>query len=135
MQELAKDFFYLEDPLEENDFQGFKEIKSKAPKSGLIIGDDLTTTNIERVKAAKSSVNDIIIKPNQIGSLIKVKEVIEYCKKNKMKIIFSHRSGETSENILADLAFGFQADFIKCGVSGKGRDEKLDRLIEIERSL
>ncbi|MEM3122299.1 MAG: phosphopyruvate hydratase, partial [Candidatus Pacearchaeota archaeon] len=57
------------------------------------------------------------------------------CKDKKIKIIFSHRSGETSENILADLAFGFEADFIKIGIEGPGRDEKIFRLIEIERNM
>lgn len=135
MSKLAKDFFYLEDAMEENDFLGFKEIMKKSPKSGLIVGDDLVVTNLDRIKIAKNSINAVIIKPNQIGSLIQVKEVVKYCKKNNLKIIFSHRSGETSDDILADLAFGFQADFIKTGVIGKGRDEKLNRLIEIERSL
>jgi len=56
-------------------------------------------------------------------------------KKNNIKTIFSHRSGETKESILADLAFGFQADFIKCGITGKEREVKINRLIEIEKSL
>jgi enolase len=54
---------------------------------------------------------------------------------NNLKIVFSHRSGETEENILADLAFGFQADFFKCGIDGKERETKIQRIIEIERSF
>ena len=137
MQMLSKDFFYIEDPLEENDFEGFSKIKEKSANGTLIVGDDLTTTSVERIIAAKkrNSINGVIIKPNQIGSLLKVKEAVDYCKKNNIKTIFSHRSGETSENILADLAFGFGADFIKTGTCGKDRDEKLNRMIEIERSL
>lgn len=133
MRELAEDIFYLEDPMEENDFIGFSKLQSK----GLIVGDDLTTTNLERLEIAKlkGSINSIIIKPNQIGSLIEVDKIVKYCKKNKIKMIFSHRSGETEENILSDLAFGFEADFIKTGIKGKGRDSKLNRLIEIESSL
>lgn len=133
MNELAKDIFYLEDPLEETDFIGFSKLQSR----GLIVGDDLTATSLERVRIAclKKSVNAIIVKPNQIGSLIEVKKVVDYCKENKIKTIFAHRSGETGEDILADLAFGFQADFIKTGIIGKGRDEKLNRMIDIERSL
>jgi len=101
------------------------------------VGDDLIVTNLSRLKIAnlKGSVNAIIIKPNQIGSLIEVSEIVKYCKKNKIKMIFSHRSGETKDNILADLCFGFSGDFIKCGVHGVGRREKLDRLIEIESGL
>ncbi len=131
--EIADKFYYLEDPLDEIDFNGFKELNKKS--RGLIVGDDLTVTNLDRIaKAVKEkSINAVIIKPNQNGSLIAVKDIIEFCKKNKIKTIFSHRSGETSEDILADLAFGFQADFIKTGISGRGRDEKLNRLIEIEK--
>ena len=81
------------------------------------------------------SINAIIVKPNQCGSLLEVKRVVELARKNNIKIIFSHRSGETEENILADLAFGFQADYIKVGVVGKERESKIERLIDIEKSL
>ena len=133
MSEVARRFFYIEDPLDENDFAGFSKIKSK----GLIVGDDLTVTNLSRIKKAvkQKSVNAVILKPNQNGSLIALKKIVEYCRREKIKMIFSHRSGETSDNILADLAFGFGADFIKTGVTGRGRREKLKRLVEIERSL
>jgi enolase len=56
-------------------------------------------------------------------------------KENNIKIVFSHRSGETEETILADLAFGFGADFFKCGITGKEREAKINRLIKIEKSL
>ncbi len=138
LSNLIKNFniFYIEDPFEENDFEHFAELLKRFPNT-LIVGDDLTTTNPKRLeKAIKlKSVNALIVKPNQIGSLIKVKEVCEIAKKNKIKIIFSHRSGETDEDILADLAFGFQADFFKCGITGKEREIKINRLIEIEDSL
>ena len=81
------------------------------------------------------SINAIIVKPNQVGSLIEVKEVCEIAKKNGIKIVFSHRSGETEETILADLAFGFQSDFFKCGITGKERESKIKRLVEIEKNL
>jgi len=133
MVKIADKFYYLEDPLNENDFDGFKELRKKS--KGLVAGDDLTVTNLDRiVKAVKeSSINAVIIKPNQNGSLTAVRDIIDFCRKNKIKTIFSHRSGETSEDILSDLAFGFQADFIKTGIAGRGRDEKLNRLIEIEK--
>jgi enolase len=87
-------------------------------------------------KAIKmKSVNTIIVKPNQNGSLVEVKRVCELAKKNNIKIVFSHRSGETEEEILADLAFGFGADFFKCGIDGPEREVKIKRLIEIERGL
>jgi len=128
--------FYVEDPFYEDDFESFAKLLEKFPKS-LIVGDDLTVTNFQRLEKAikMKSINAMIVKPNQNGSLIEVKRVCELAKKNGIKIIFSHRSGETNENILADLAFGFQADFFKCGITGKEREAKIHRLIEIEKSL
>ena len=97
----------------------------------------MTTTNLKRFEKAleNKSINAIIVKPNQIGSLIQVKAVCDFAKNNNIKIVFSHRSGETDEHILADLAFGFQADFFKCGIIGKERESKIKRLIEIERKF
>ncbi len=135
---LIKNFslFYIEDPFFEEDFKNFSEILKKCPNS-LIIGDDLIVTNEKRLAKAieEKSINAIIVKPNQNGSLIEVKKICELAKKSGIKIVFSHRSGETSENILADLAFGFQADFLKCGITGKEREAKIRRLIEIEKRL
>lgn len=135
---LIKNFnlFYIEDPFEEKDFGSFSKLMKKFPDK-LIVGDDLTVTNLKRVEKAvkEKSVNAIIVKPNQNGSLIEVKKVVEYAKKNNLKIVFSHRSGETEETIMADLAFGFQADFFKCGITGKEREAKIQRIIEIENSL
>lgn len=128
--------FYIEDPFEENDFDNTANLLEKFPDS-LIVGDDLTTTNPKRLKKAieKKSINALIVKPNQIGSLMKVKEVCEIANRNNIKKVFSHRSGETKENILADLAFGFGADYFKAGITGKEREPKINRLIEIEDSL
>ncbi|HOW36907.1 MAG TPA: hypothetical protein PLK34_01525 [Candidatus Pacearchaeota archaeon] len=127
---------YLEDPFGEDDFKSFAELRKKFPNQ-MIVGDDLTTTNQKRLEKAikNKSISAIIVKPNQIGSLSKVKQVCELAKKNSIKITFSHRSGETEENILADLAFGFQAEFLKCGITGKEREAKIKRLIEIQESL
>lgn len=135
---LIKNFnlFYIEDPFQEEDFQSFAKLLKKFPDR-LIVGDDLTVTSYKRTKEAidAKSINAIIVKPNQIGSLIEVKNVCELAKKNNIKIVFSHRSGETEENILADLAFGFEADFFKSGITGKEREVKINRLIEIEKSF
>ncbi|MEK6830500.1 MAG: enolase C-terminal domain-like protein [Nanoarchaeota archaeon] len=134
------DLFYVEDPLNENDFSGFRNLLKKTKKISkncLIVGDDLTTTNPERLKKAikNKSINAIVVKPNQIGSLIKVKEVIDIAKKFKIKIIISHRSGETLDTTISDIAVAFQCDFIKTGIYGKEREAKLKRLINIERKL
>ena len=75
----------------------------------------------------------LIIKPNQIGSLIEVKKVVELCKLNKIKTIFSHRSGETKEDFISDLSYMFGADFVKFGIYGKERTVKLDRLKKISK--
>jgi enolase len=134
---LVKNYnlFYIEDAFQEEDFESFAKLLKKFPNS-LIVGDDLTTTNPKRLQKAieLKAINGIIVKPNQIGSLLDVKEVVELAKKHKIKTVFSHRSGETEETILADLAFGFQADFFKCGSEGDVRVGKIKRLIEIEKS-
>lgn len=131
--------FYIEDPMDEEEFNGFKEILSEIKKISncLVVGDDLTTTNFKRTRRAirSKSINAIIIKPNQIGSINEVKDVVELCKKNEIKIIFSHRSGETMDDILADYAVGFGADFIKCGIVGPERLIKLKRIMDIEKKL
>jgi len=128
--------FYIEDSFNEENFESFSKLLKKFPKS-LIVGDDLVVTNHERLKKAIQfkAINSIIIKPNQNGSLLEVARICELAKKHNIKLVFSHRSGETEENILADLAFGFGADFFKCGIDGKERESKIKRLIEIEGSL
>ncbi|MEK6906230.1 MAG: enolase C-terminal domain-like protein [Nanoarchaeota archaeon] len=130
------DIFYIEDPFDEEDFESFSKILKKFPNS-LIVGDDLIVTNHKRLERAikEKSINAVIIKPNQCGSLLEVKKVCELAKRNNIRLVFSHRAGETEESILADLAFGFQADFLKCGITGKEREAKIKRLIEIEKSL
>mgnify|MGYP001583024317 CR=1 FL=1 len=124
---------YIEDPLQEEDFNGF----SRIIKKNLVSGDDLTATQILRLKRAikNNSINAMIIKPNQNGSLLELKEIFGICRKNKIKTILSHRSGETLDDSLADYAVGFEADFIKCGIATKWRKVKLKRLIHIEKSI
>jgi len=137
IENLARKFnlFYIEDPLDEEDFAGFSELAKKI--NCLIVGDDLTVTNLERVEKAieMEAVTGVIIKPNQTGSLLEVKKVIDLCKKAGIKTIMSHRSGETIDDTIADLAFAWQCDFIKIPVIGKEREAKVDRLVKIESSL
>lgn len=136
---LVKRFgiFYIEDGMNQGDFSGFKEVLNNVPKRSLVVGDDLTTTNLRLVRRAVSSeaVNAVIIKPNQIGSILEVKKVVELCKKNGVVMIFSHRSGETMDDILADYCVGFGGQFIKCGIWGRERMIKLKRVMEIEKCL
>jgi enolase len=126
--------YYIEDPLNEDDFSGFKILNKGRC---FIVGDDLTVTNLQRLKRAvkMKAIRMIIIKPNQIGSLIKTKEVIDFAHKNKIKTIMSHRSGETEDDTIADISVGWGCDFIKTGIYGKEREAKLNRIIEIEKSL
>jgi enolase len=135
---LVKNYnlFYIEDPFEEEDFESHSKLLEKFPSS-LIVGDDLIVTNSKRLQKAveMKSINAVIIKPNQCGSLLEVKRVVEIAKANNIKMVFSHRSGESEETILADLAFGFGADFFKCGTEGDVRVKKIERLVEIEESL
>ncbi|MGC9079431.1 MAG: enolase C-terminal domain-like protein [Nanopusillaceae archaeon] len=127
--------FYVEDPLHEDDFIGFAEINNKTP--AIITGDDLTVTNISRIKKAidLGSVKGVIIKPNQIGSIVKTYEAIMLCKENNIYPILSHRSGETESNIIAHLAVGFEVPFVKFGIVNGERIAKLNELIRIEEKL
>ena len=127
--------FYVEDPVDEEDFSGFNEVKKKCRES-LIVGDDLTATHVDRLEKAikERAINGIIIKPNQNGSLLELRKIIDICKKHKIATIMSHRSGETLDNSLADYAFAFQCDYIKCGIATKWREVKLRRMIEIWKS-
>ncbi len=127
----------LEDPLEENDFSGWHELKEKM--SGLlIIGDDLLTTNIQRMEKAKEndSCNAMIIKINQIGT---VSEAIRAAKKAKefgWRTVVSHRSGETNDDFIADLAVGTGSEYIKAGAPARGeRVAKYNRLLKIEKQI
>ena len=126
--------FYIEDPLYETDMSGFAELNKE---KGFIVGDDLIATNPERLKKAirLRAISALIVKPNQIGSLLKVKEVINLCKQFNIKTIISHRSGETKDDTIADLGVGFSCDFIKTGIYGKVRKAKLKRLMHIEKRL
>jgi len=135
--ELIKRFNlgYIEDPLQQEDFAGFSLLKKRV--NAKIVGDDLTVTNLTRLKKAiqNKSINAIIIKPNQNGSLLKVKEICDFCRENEISLVFSHRSGETLDNTIADLAMAWKADFIKTGIFGKEREAKLNRVIKIEQEL
>ncbi|MDP3918509.1 MAG: phosphopyruvate hydratase [Nanoarchaeota archaeon] len=123
---------YVEDPLHEDDFDGFKELNKE---TCYICGDDLIATNIERLKLAEGKISAVIIKPNQIGSLLKTKEVIDFAKDNKMVPVISHRSGETEDNVISHLAVSWECPIIKTGIVGGERTSKLNELIRINEEL
>ncbi len=127
----------IEDPFEEGDWEGFKELH-KALDQVVIIGDDLTTTNITMIKEAegKKACNGIIIKLNQIGTVSETIDAVNLAKSYGWKIMVSHRSGETLDNFIADFSVGVGADFIKSGAyTREERKTKYDRLLAIEQEL
>jgi len=127
------DLYYVEDPLNQDDFSGYTYINKKA----LVVGDDLIVTNLERLKRALylHAINAFIVKPNQIGSLYKVKEIVDYAKENNVVPVISHRSGETMDTSISHLAVGLEIPIIKTGIFGKEREVKLNELIKIEEEI
>lgn len=126
----------LEDPLGDDDFEGFSEIRKR---TGIqIVGDDLFVTNANRLKKgiSKQSGNAILIKPNQIGTLSETLETIRLARTNGYKTIISHRSGETADPFIADLAVAVNAGQIKTGAPARSeRVTKYNRLMGIESVL
>lgn len=141
----------VEDGLAENDWAGWSIMTEKIAKKqilpgisknilneNLLVGDDLLVTNVKMVERAikERACNAVLIKVNQIGSLSETLECIRLAKKNKLKIMISHRSGETTDDFIADLAAGTAAEFIKSGSLSRGeRLCKYNRLMKIEQEL
>ncbi len=125
----------IEDGLAEDDWAGWKQLTKSLGDKIMLIGDDLFTTNINRFrKGLKEKVaNAILIKPNQVGTLSETIDCVKLAQKNNYKIMVSHRSGETNDDFIADLAVAVGADFIKAGSLSRGeRLAKYNRLMEIE---
>lgn len=138
--ELNREYhlFSLEDPLESDDWAGWTKLTDELGNSCLIVGDDLLCTNKDRVKQAveQKAANAILVKPNQIGTVSETVSVVKYCRENNWKIIVSHRSGETNDTFIADLAVGLGADYTKFGAPARGeRIAKYNRLLNIESEL
>lgn len=124
----------LEDPLQEDDFDGWATLTGKLGSEVLVIGDDLLTTNRDRVKKAidKKLCTAILVKPNQIGTISETIEVIKIARAANWQIVVSHRSGETEDDFIADFAVGVGADYIKFGAPARGeRVAKYNRLSAI----
>jgi len=125
----------IEDGINEEDFGGFALLNSRLGSSVNIVGDDLTVTNIDLIKKAidNRSINTLLIKPNQIGTLSETLNAVKLARDNNIKVFVSHRGGETEDVFIADLAVAVSADFIKAGgPTQKERTCKYDRLVEIE---
>ena len=127
---------YVEDPFHEEDFESFAELTKKA-RNCLICGDDLFTTNNERLNQGikLDAANAIIIKVNQIGTLSDAAETIENAQRNGYTCVVSHRSGDTCDWHIAHLAVAFKCPIIKTGVVEGARIAKLNELIRIEHFL
>ncbi|OIO50609.1 MAG: hypothetical protein COV41_01115 [Candidatus Brennerbacteria bacterium CG11_big_fil_rev_8_21_14_0_20_43_10] len=135
----AKDFpiTYLEDGFaEQEQDEWWKMLYGKIHHTTLMVGDDLTVTNPRKMDAyiGKNMINAIIIKPDQVGTLSETFDAIEKAKQNNWRVIISHRSQETTDDYLADLAVAVKADFVKFGAFAQGeRLAKYNRLLEIEQ--
>lgn len=128
---------YLEDPFAESDFVPWKKLMTILSDKMLIVGDDLTSTNPFKLQAAilNAAINSMIIKPTQIGTVTETLAVSEMAQFKKLKTIVSHRSGETSDDFIADFAVGIGADFVKFGAPARERIAKYNRLIEINSEI
>lgn len=128
----------IEDGLGEEDYTGWRELTDTLGKSVMLVGDDLFVTNEARLLSgiAEKRANAILIKPNQIGTLSETLQVIRTAKNAGYRYILSHRSGETEDTSIADLAVGTNAPFIKSGAPCRGeRVAKYNRLLRIEGAV
>ena len=128
----------IEDGLHEDDWEGWRQLTKTLGQKVQIVGDDLTVTNISRLKHAidEHSINAILIKLNQIGTVTETIQAIEMARKANLGVIISHRSGETEDTTIADLAVGMGMGQIKTGsVSRTDRTCKYNQLLRIEEEL
>ena len=128
----------IEDGLDQSDWEGWKKLNSKIGKNIQIVGDDLTVTNIHRLKRAidEKSMNSILIKLNQIGTITETIQAVELAKKVGYGAIISHRSGETEDTIIADFSVAMGMGQIKTGSASRSdRIAKYNQLLRIEEEL
>ncbi|MEJ0021299.1 MAG: phosphopyruvate hydratase [Candidatus Doudnabacteria bacterium] len=128
----------IEDGLAEDDWEGWQMMQKRLGEGSLLAGDDLFAGDIERLhKGIEQNVgNAIVIKPNQSGTITETLAVVALAQKNKYKVIASHRSGETTDDFIADFSVGIGADYIKAGSVARGeRVVKYNRLMQIEEEL
>ena len=128
----------IEDPFAENDWKAWSKLTKEIGKNVQIVGDDLFVTNVARLKRGikEKSANSILVKVNQIGTLTETLNVIELAKKNNFSTVISHRSGDTEDTFIADLAVATQSTQIKTGSLARSeRVAKYNRLLRIEEQL
>jgi enolase len=130
--------FSLEDPLHSEDWSAWQKLNKTLGKNTIIIGDDLLSTNLERIKKAvsKNTCSALLVKPNQRATITDIVKVVQAAKDAGWKIIVSHRSGETNDDFIADFAVGIGADYVKFGAPSRGeRVIKYNRLLKIEKDF
>ncbi len=128
----------VEDGMGEDDIEGWRILTGKCTDKCMLVGDDLFVTNPDRIRlgARESIGNSVLIKPNQIGSVTEVFSAVELAKTNGYKTVMSHRSGETEDTSIADMAVALRTEFIKTGATARGeRTAKYNRLTAIETEL
>ena len=140
LEELVRDYpiISIEDGLAQDDWLGWQNLTEKLGKKCQLVGDDLFVTNTSRLKEGveKHVANSILIKPNQIGTLTETLDAIYMAQKNGYTAIVSHRSGETEDSFIADLAVATNCGLIKTGsVSRTDRLAKYNQLLRIEEEL
>ncbi len=139
-EELIEEFpiVSLEDPLDEEDWDGWELLTTRSGLRTQLVGDDLFVTNTQRLKKGieREAANAILVKVNQIGTLTEAFDAVEMAKNAGYRAVISHRSGETVDSIIADIAVAFNAGQIKTGAPCRGeRVEKYNRLLRIEDEL
>lgn len=130
--------FSIEDPLDEEDWEGWKRITSEIGNKIRLVGDDLFVTNSKRLKRGikEKAGNAILIKPNQIGTIMETFKAVQMAQRHGFIGIMSHRSGETEDTTIADLSVALNTGFIKTGAPCRGeRTAKYNRLLRIEEEL
>ncbi|MEM3953017.1 MAG: phosphopyruvate hydratase [Nitrososphaerota archaeon] len=128
---------YVEDPLEEDDFDGFSEIVESLKEKAIVCGDDLIATNpaILREAIKKKSITGLIIKPNQVGFLTRAIEAAEISRRENIVPVVSHRSGEPPEGYLTHLAVAWGGKILKAGIVGGERVAKINELLRIGEEI
>jgi len=130
--------FSIEDPFHEESFDYFASLRKELKDSTIVIGDDITVTNVDRLRKAieQNAVSGVIVKPNQIGTLSETFDFINLAKAHKIYTIISHRSGESEDNTIAHIAVAVGGPFIKTGAPARGeRTAKYNELLRIEKFL
>ncbi|MFC1662820.1 phosphopyruvate hydratase [Patescibacteria group bacterium] len=128
----------VEDGLTENDWEGWRVMTGRLGDKMMLVGDDLFVTQTKWLQKgiSKKAANAVIIKPNQVGTISEAIECLRLAKENDFKVIVSHRSGETNDAFISDLAVAIGADYLKAGsLAREERLAKYNRLLEIEKEI